>query len=152
MKLNQATTAAFLSVNIASSLAAFSHEKLKDEIVPLLAPKPNRNVLRLLQMTDPSSECSTDTEAIAVDETYYAAFENATNSCPQAETQEGNTITVDYSVCDPDFTNSLTEACNAVNGKLEIQRTITILLYFSFFFSQHIIAILYLRHHCIRSW
>ena len=88
-------------------------------------------------MTDPSSECSTDTEAIAVDETYYAAFENATNSCPEAETQEGNTITVDYSVCDPDFTNSLTEACNAVNGKLEIQRTITILFYFSFFFTTH---------------
>lgn len=64
-----------------------------------------------------SSECIADTGALNADkDDFSVAIEGLFESCPQAETIFGNSITVDYSVCDPGF-ESLTEACTSANGE-----------------------------------
>ena len=108
MKLNQATIVAFLSATVVASAA--THEEMKDKIASLLvAPKLHR-------MLEFSNECIAHTEALF--DSMLMNVESVMDACPEANTQYGNTMIIDYSVCDPEFTNSLTEACNTANGKL----------------------------------
>jgi hypothetical protein len=69
----------------------------------------------MLSVTDPSSQCYTDTQALA--QTVMSGTAAVALSCPQALIKSGNSFTTDYSVCDPDFTNSLTEVCTAAGGE-----------------------------------
>eukprot|EP00984_Skeletonema_dohrnii_P018460 scaffold8637_cov153-Skeletonema_dohrnii-CCMP3373.AAC.10 len=108
MNLNQATVAAFLSSATIASSAAFSHDEVKDKIAPLLASK-HLNLSRVLQLNDGDDllECIADTKEL----------DSVTDvECLEGLTQEGNTFILDNSVCDPEYTNSITEACAAANG------------------------------------
>ena len=106
MKLNnQATVVAMLSaIGIASSASASAAASFHE----LLTSKP-----RMLQVKGFSRECKTDTEAI--DAAFKSAVNDAMNSCPQGQTTStslnATTIKIDYSVCDPMFTDTLTKAC-----------------------------------------
>eukprot|EP00985_Skeletonema_marinoi_P027899 scaffold23518_cov225-Skeletonema_marinoi.AAC.14 len=105
MKLNQATVVAFLSSSTVASSAAFSHDEFKDKIAPLLASK-HLSLSRVLQLNDDDDllECIADTKEL----------DSVTDvECPEGETQEGNTFILDNSVCNPEYTNSITEACTA---------------------------------------
>jgi FtsP/CotA-like multicopper oxidase with cupredoxin domain len=115
MKLNQATVAAFLSAFLATTSAASSssteHEEMKDKIASLLvAPKVRKMLVGF------SAECNADWGALLASG-YPIASYNAMTACPQAVVLSGNTATVDYSVCDPQFTESLTTACTAADGE-----------------------------------
>jgi|AntRauTorckE5430_2_1112549.scaffolds.fasta_scaffold48497_1 hypothetical protein len=110
MKLNQATVVAFLSATLATSAAGSEHEEMKAKIASLLvAPKIHRMLEGL------SAECSADTGAFAIEFSTDVAYAMA--ACPQGIVLSGNTATIDWSVCDPQFTESVTTACTAVNGK-----------------------------------
>ena len=81
------------------------------------ASSPEEYLRRVLQMTDKSSACYNETEAIGADPDYLSALENAILFCGQQAltvTQTSSnfaTVDIDFSVCDPAFTDSLTEAC-----------------------------------------
>jgi len=110
MKLNQATVVAFLSATLATSAAGSEHEEMKAKIASVLvAPKIHRMLEGL------SAECSADTGAFAIEFSTDVAYAMA--ACPQGIVLSGNTATIDWSVCDPQFTESVTTACTAVNGK-----------------------------------
>jgi len=113
MKLNQATVVAFLSSATVASSAAFSHDEFKDKIAPLLASK-HLNLSRVLQLNDGDDllECIADTKEL----------DSVTDVvCLEGLTQEGNTLILDNSACDPEYTDSITEACAAGNGKFDTQ-------------------------------
>ena len=112
MKLNQATVVAFLSSATVASSAAFSHDEFKDKIAPLLASK-HLNLSRVLQLNDGDDllECIADTKLDSVTDVV----------CLEGLTQEGNTLILDNSACDPEYTDSITEACAAGNGKFDTQ-------------------------------
>ncbi len=106
MKLNQATAAALLSATLAASPAYSSHEELASE--------PN---LRILQGTSTSSKCTVDTAMLKLDFDFASGIKSAKDACADAKTTNGDKVTINYGVCDPEFTNSVTETCNAVNGE-----------------------------------
>lgn len=115
MKLNQAAIVASLSISAAAATAAASlHEDLKDNLLPTLLTQESVDYLhRMLSITD---QCIDDTEAI-LSYGYLYELADLFSSCPQAQRQSGNTLTIDYSVCDPDFTDSLTDLCEENNGE-----------------------------------
>jgi len=130
MKLNQATVVAFLSSSTVASSAAFSHDEFKDKIAPLLASK-HLSLSTVLQLNDDDDllECIADTKEL----------DSVTDvECPEGETQEGNTFILDNSVCNPEYTNSITEACTAGNGKFDTQGVSV----FSIIIFSHLIDIL----------
>ena len=74
-------------------------------------------------MTDKSSACYNETESIFADYDFISAVQYAGVLCGRQEltvTQHRSnfaTVDIDFSVCDPAFTDSLTEACTAANGE-----------------------------------
>ncbi len=119
MKLNQALVSLSIAAatpSVATATVASSHEDLKeDNLLPTLLT--HKSADRILQVTDLSSQCSIDTGAMETNATYISGMSAVMESCPQAESQSGNSVTVDFSVCDPAFTNSLTEVCTAAGGE-----------------------------------
>jgi hypothetical protein len=86
------------------------------------ASSPEEYLRRVLQMTDKSSACYNETEAILADDDFIYAVEQAGLWCQEAVTVTQTasnvaTADIDFSVCDPDFTDSITEACTAANGE-----------------------------------
>jgi hypothetical protein len=122
MKLNHATTAAFLSVTFASSSSVAlnsSHGELKDYITPLLASNHSYPHRMQQELADPD-QCIYYTEA-----PFHPTFDIATEECASAQTEttavkrgDNLAITVDtnYSACDSSL---FTEACTADNCKLD---------------------------------
>jgi len=120
MKLNQAIVSLSIAAATPSvATVASSHEDLKeDNLLPTLLTHKSADYLhRMMSITDMSSQCYNDTEAIIQNESFISGIVAVMESCPQAQSQSGNSITVDYSVCDPAFTNSLTEICTAAGGE-----------------------------------
>ena len=125
MKFNQAITAAFLSATVESS-AAFSRARdggeIKDNIAPLFATATdgNHHLQRMLNQLVVSDECDADFDMM--DLKFEPKRYDVMLSCLEAETVEGSTFVLDFSVCDPAFTNQLEEACEALGGKLKRRR------------------------------
>lgn len=116
MKLNQAIVSLSIAAATPSvATVASSHEDLK--LPTLLTHKSADYLHRMLSITDMSSQCYNDTEAIVQNDSFISGLLAVMESCPQAQSQSGNSMTVDYSVCDPAFTNSLTEVCTAAGGE-----------------------------------
>ena len=116
MKLNQAIVPLSIAAATPSvATVASSREDLK--LPTLLTHKSADYLHRMLSITDMSSQCYNDTEAIVQNDSFISGLLAVMESCPQAQSQSGNSMTVDYSVCDPAFTNSLTEVCTAAGGE-----------------------------------
>ncbi|KAK1746141.1 hypothetical protein QTG54_002748 [Skeletonema marinoi] len=124
MKFNQAITAAFLSATVESS-AAFSRARdggeIKDKIAPLFAAatEGNHHLQRMLMLNqlEVSAECYADFDLM--DLKFEPKRYDVMLSCLEAETVEGSTSVLDFSVCDPAFTIQLEEACDALGGELK---------------------------------
>ena len=118
MKLNLLS---FLSATAAASAApskdALLHE-VREKIVPLL----NRHSHRMLQLTD---ECLAATDAnIASEATFLMSLQLAMMDCQEATQIAGDgSILIDYSVCDPEFSAAVEEACAAASGEFENRKT-----------------------------
>jgi len=123
MKLNQATIVASLSISAAATTAgagASSHGDLKDNLLPTLLTHKSADYLhRMLSIADVSSQCDKDTLAMEQSLDYLSGIATLVQSCPQAHivSGAGDVLNIDYSVCDPAFTDSLTELCTAANGE-----------------------------------
>ena len=50
---------------------------------------------------------------------YIVAIQDAMEACAQAATASGNDITIDYTVCDPEFTAATEETCASIDGEAE---------------------------------
>uniref|UniRef100_A0A7S2PZD0 Uncharacterized protein n=1 Tax=Skeletonema marinoi TaxID=267567 RepID=A0A7S2PZD0_9STRA len=122
MKFNQAITAAFLSATVESS-AAFSRARdggeIKDKIAPLFAAatEGSHHLQRMLNEPEVSAECLADADLM--DLKFELIRYGVMLSCLEAETVEGSTSVLDFSVCDPAFTIQLEEACDALGGELK---------------------------------
>ena len=87
------------------------------------ASSPEEYLRRTLQVSNTSSACYNETEAIGTDPDWQSATETATASyCQQpiTMTQTTNnrfTFNIDYSECDPAFTESINQACTTAGGK-----------------------------------
>ena len=125
MKFSLSISAAAAAATASAAAAvASSHQdqdlKKQDNLIlmpALLTHKSADYLHRMLSITDMSSQCYNDTEAIIKNDSFISGMLAAMESCPQAQSQSGNSITVDYSVCNPAFTNSLTEICTAAGGE-----------------------------------
>ena len=82
-------------------------EKLKAK---MLAPD---RVNRMLVLSD---ECIAANEALAEDPAFLAPLEEIYAGCPESLTQEGLTISIDFSVCGASVESDLTALCNSFNG------------------------------------
>lgn len=100
-----------------SSAAASSHDELKDEIaLPPPSFKHNHDIdlQRMLQMQNAYDQCTNSNDYLSYkDELEIWCLELE----PQAFTQQGDTFTFKYGVCEPTFSNQLEKVCNASGGK-----------------------------------
>ena len=112
MKLNLLSLA-FLSAAAAASADPSTKDALLEEVRNKMLVNRRRHHSRMLQLTD---ECIAATDELAYSDAYFNAVQAATEACPQATTQSGNDMTVDYSVCNPEFSAALEEACTAAGG------------------------------------
>ena len=113
MKLNLLSFLSATAASAAPSKDALLHE-VREKIVPLL----NRHSHRMLQLTD---ECLAATDAnIASNDTYLMSLQLAMMDCTQATQIAGDgSILIDYSVCDPEFSAAVEEACTGVGGEFQ---------------------------------
>ena len=111
MKLNLLSFLSATAASAAPSKDALLHE-VREKIVPLL----NRHSHRMLQLTD---ECLAATDAnIASEATFLMSLQLAMMDCTQATQMAGDgSILIDYSVCDPEFSAAVEEACTGVSGE-----------------------------------
>lgn len=69
----------------------------------------------MLNEPEVSAECLADADLM--DLKFELIRYGVMLSCLEAETVEGSTSVLDFSVCDPAFTIQLEEACDALGGK-----------------------------------
>jgi hypothetical protein len=107
MKLNQAATASLFATVVVSSAASFVREEQLNDVV---ASEPHASP----QDAAKTDNCKAETVALT------AKFIKRTQACPKGKGETrvdmGNTITLDYSACDPGFTEAAKKACTAANG------------------------------------
>ena len=119
MKLNLLSLA-FLSAAAASAAPSTKDALLEEVKNKMMLVTRHRHHSRMLQLSD---ECLAATEEIAYSDAYLNAAQTAMEACPQATTTSGNDVTVDYSVCDPEFSAAVEEACAAASGEFENRKT-----------------------------
>ena len=119
MKLNLLS---FLSATAAASAAPSTKDALLHEVREKIVPLLNRHSHRMLQLTD---ECLAATDAnIASEATYLMSLQLAMMDCQEATQIAGDgSILIDYSVCDPEFSAAVEEACAAASGEFENRKT-----------------------------